>query len=87
MVYFLRIGLYLGIAATLSKVAGVKDMCIVEMVGRAAKSIFAGRIRSAIMHFKNVGATQIDDEMKNYASTLFTLVLGVNEKSYKVLNS
>lgn len=74
----------IGLVAQLCKLPFVKDMCVIDMVGRVTKHIFQNRMRSAIIHFKAVGATNIDDEMKNYAATLFTLVLGINEKSHKV---
>jgi len=76
---------YCGYILAQSKVPAIKDACIIEMVARTAKGVFASRMRSAILHFKNVGATLIDEEMKGYACTLFSLVLGVNDKSYKVL--
>jgi hypothetical protein len=76
---------YLGLVAHLSKLSFVKEMCIIDMLARTTKTIFQAKIRNAIMHFRNVGATQVDEEMKNYGTTMFSFLLGKNDKCVKFL--
>jgi hypothetical protein len=51
------------------------------MIGRVAKQLLAQRIRNAILHFKTVGATLVEDELQLYATTFFSTVLGTGPKS------
>ncbi|KAJ3051217.1 hypothetical protein HK097_007820 [Rhizophlyctis rosea] len=74
---------YLGYIARLSTLPYIRDMASLEMVARTCKSMFRARLRGAILHFRSVGATQIDEEMRGYAANLFSTVLGTNEKSRK----
>ena len=53
------------------------------MIGRAFKHIFNAKLRSAIIHFKSVGATLIDEEMKSYAVLSFSLILSKGEKNLR----
>ncbi|KAI8588718.1 hypothetical protein BDZ88DRAFT_177724 [Geranomyces variabilis] len=72
---------YLGHIARLSTLPYIRSLACNEMAARAFKSLFQTRIRSAIVHFKSVGATSIDDEMRTYAVGMFSGVLGGGEKS------
>ncbi|KAJ3198191.1 hypothetical protein HDU82_001276 [Entophlyctis luteolus] len=74
---------YLGLVAQLSHIPYIRDMACIEMVARAFKSIFVSRLRSLMIHFRSVGATQIDEETKSFACNMFSIVLGVGEKSNK----
>lgn len=51
------------------------------MIARACKHEFRTRLRDAILHFRSVGATNIDNEMKQYAASLFGTVLGSSDRS------
>jgi hypothetical protein len=51
------------------------------MIARACKSIFQTRFRNAILHFKKVGATSINEQMNTYAINLIQTVLGYSEKT------
>lgn len=53
------------------------------MISRTVKHIFNAKLRSAIIHFKSVGATLIDEEMKNYAVSTFSLILSKGEKNLR----
>ncbi|KAI9102062.1 translation initiation factor eIF3 subunit 135-domain-containing protein [Phlyctochytrium arcticum] len=74
---------YLGSISRNSNLPCVRDMCHIEMVARAFKTLLQTRLRNAILHFRSVGATAIDEEMKTYAATMFCGVLGTGEKSQK----
>ncbi|KAJ3161299.1 hypothetical protein HDU86_007081 [Geranomyces michiganensis] len=71
---------YLGHIARLSTLPYIRSLACNEMAARAFKSLFQARIRSAIVHFKSVGATSIDEEMRTYAVGMFSGVLGGGEK-------
>ncbi|KAI8913757.1 translation initiation factor eIF3 subunit 135-domain-containing protein [Powellomyces hirtus] len=72
---------YLGHVARLSTLPYIRSLARTEICARSFKSLFQTRIRSAIMHFKSVGATNIDEEMKTYAVGMFSGVLGGGDKS------
>ncbi|KAI8809574.1 clustered mitochondria-domain-containing protein [Cladochytrium replicatum] len=74
---------YLGYIAKLSQVPYIRDLVCIEMVARASKHIFQSRVRGAILHFRSVGATNIDDEMRGYVANWFSTVLGVGERTRK----
>ncbi|KAJ3314956.1 hypothetical protein HDV04_004756 [Boothiomyces sp. JEL0838] len=72
---------YLGLIYQLSTVPFVKSMTLVEMVARICKQIYRVRLRGAILHFRSVGATYIEEQTQSYANTLLELILGFNEKT------
>ncbi|KAJ3192337.1 hypothetical protein HK101_006708, partial [Irineochytrium annulatum] len=74
---------YLGLIAKLSTIPYIQELACVEMVARACKSIFRSKLRGLILHFKSVGATQIDEETRNWTSNMFSTALGSAEKSQK----
>lgn len=74
---------HLGLIASLSKIPYTRDLCCVEMTARAAKVIFNARLRALIIHFRSVGATQIDEEMNSWVSNTFSVFLGSGDKSEK----
>ncbi|KAI9205234.1 clustered mitochondria-domain-containing protein [Polychytrium aggregatum] len=74
---------YLGMIARISTLPCIREMATIEMAARASKALFQSRVRSAIAHFRSVGATQIDEEMKGYVATMFQLLLGVGDKTRK----
>jgi hypothetical protein len=51
------------------------------MIARTCKHEFRARLREAILHFHSVGATSIENEMKQYASSIFGTVLGLSDRS------
>lgn len=72
-----------GLIASLSTLPFIRDLCHTEMISRSFKSIFRTRLRSAILHFRSVGATNIDEEMRTYAAGMFSTALGAGEKVRK----
>eukprot|EP00842_Homolaphlyctis_polyrhiza_P005334 jgi/Hompol1/5801/HPOL_004714-RA len=72
---------YLGMICTLSTIPFIRKLAIIEMIARVTKVLFRDRMRNAILHFRSVGATQIDDQMKSYATSMFNGILGNSEKS------
>lgn len=74
----------LGLIARISKIPYIRDMCFIEMIARAFKYVFRNRTRNALLHFRAVGATSIDDQLKDYTATMFNTVLGRSEKAEKV---
>ncbi|KAJ3332136.1 hypothetical protein HDU76_001170 [Blyttiomyces sp. JEL0837] len=74
---------YLGMIAKISHLPYVRNFSCIEMVSRAAKVIFAARIRALTIHFRSVGATQIDEETKTWAANIFSTILGTGDKSEK----
>lgn len=70
-----------GLIYQLSTVPFVKSMTLVEMVARICKQIYRVRLRGAILHFRSVGATYIEEQTQSYANTLLELILGFNEKT------
>lgn len=62
-------------------------MMLVEMVARVCKHLCQLRLRGAILHFRSVGATAIDDQMNGYTTNLLSNILGFTDKSLQFLNS
>ena len=69
--------------AKLSSLPHIRNLACIEMVARAVKHVFNSKLRSAILNFKSVGATQIDDKMKSYASLAFSNILCRGDKSQR----
>ncbi len=59
----------------------IRNLSLIDMIARSFKNEFQTKTRDAILHFRTVGATNIDNEMKQYASKYFSLMLGVSEIS------
>ncbi|KAI8614375.1 translation initiation factor eIF3 subunit 135-domain-containing protein [Chytriomyces sp. MP71] len=74
---------YLGLIAQLSHIPYIRDMACIEMAARAFKSIFQTRVRQLMIHFKSVGATQIDEETKKWAANMFCTMLGTGDSAVK----
>ena len=72
---------YLGVICSTSTVPAIRNMALIEMVARSVKYLFKARLRSAIIHFRSVGATHIEDQMKTYATHMVNFVLGISDKS------
>ena len=53
----------LGAIAEESKIPHVKEGAIIEMVARTVKGILRGRLRSAILHFREVQALRVEEEL------------------------
>ena len=45
-------------------------MILVEMIARVCKRLFQARLRGAILHFRSVGATSIEDQMFSYTANM-----------------
>ena len=73
----------LGLIAKLSTLPHIRNLACIEMIARAAKLVFHARLRSAILHFRSVGATQIDAEMKSYATLTFSTILGKGDRNQR----
>ncbi|KAI8895724.1 translation initiation factor eIF3 subunit 135-domain-containing protein [Globomyces pollinis-pini] len=72
---------YLGLIYRLSTIPFVRNMSLVEMVARICKQLFRTRLRGAILHFRSVGATSIDEQMNNYATQLLSTILGMTDRT------
>jgi hypothetical protein len=57
------------------------------MAARVGKRIFRSRLREAILHFRTVGATNVEKEMKQYAANMFSMILGCSERSLQFYES
>ncbi|KAI9221115.1 hypothetical protein BC828DRAFT_381871 [Blastocladiella britannica] len=71
---------YLGLVATKTKLPTVKEMCLVEMVGRAAKDAWRATLREAVTHFRKIGATKVNDELKKNAADFIQRVMAGNDR-------
>ncbi|KAI8911121.1 translation initiation factor eIF3 subunit 135-domain-containing protein, partial [Gorgonomyces haynaldii] len=78
---------YLGLICHKSSIPFIRNICLIEMVARTAKHVFRTRLREAILHFKSVGATNIDAEMRGYGASFFSSVLGVGDKTKHMFES
>ncbi|KAJ3091624.1 hypothetical protein HK102_014054, partial [Quaeritorhiza haematococci] len=74
---------YLGLIAKLSNLPPIREVCCIDMIARAFKCLFRARMRGAMLHFRVVGATQVEEEMKTYATNMFNMVLGSGDKVQK----
>ncbi|KAJ3409346.1 hypothetical protein HDV05_004470, partial [Chytridiales sp. JEL 0842] len=72
---------YLGSVARLASIPEIKDMACIEMVGRAFKAVFQTRLRALIVHFRSVGATNVEEEMRSWTANIFSAALGNAVKS------
>jgi hypothetical protein len=73
----------IGIIAKLSTLPHVRNLACIEMIARSVKHVLNAKLRSAIIHFKSVGATLIDEEMKNYVVSTFSVILSKGEKNLR----
>jgi hypothetical protein len=78
---------YLGMICQQSTIPFIRNLALVEMVARITKHLFRNRLRNAILHFRSVGATSIEDQMNTYACNLVNAVLGYGERSQAFLDS
>ena len=62
-------------------------MVLVEMIGRVCKRLFQTRLRGAILHFRSVGATSIEDQMFSYTTNMLSVILGFSEKTAQFIQS
>ena len=57
-------------------------MSLIEMVARSTKNLYKTKIRNSIIHFRNVGATSIQSQMKHYAVNIVSNVLNTTDDRY-----
>ncbi|KAI9139390.1 clustered mitochondria-domain-containing protein [Paraphysoderma sedebokerense] len=67
---------HLGLVARHTKLPYIKEMCFIEMIARSCKVLFRDQIRRAIINFRKIEASKIEDELRNLAIKLFNNVLG-----------
>jgi hypothetical protein len=60
-------------------------MILVEMIARVCKRLFQARLRGAILHFRSVGATSIEDQMFSYTANMLSVILGFSERTAQFL--
>ena len=77
---------YLGYVCTISTIPFVRSLVLVEMVARACKELYRTRFRGAILHFRSVGATAVNEQLTSYATTFFAAILGFSDKSKSMLD-
>ncbi len=75
----------LGRIAEMTSLPSVKEHCELEMIGRSCKQIFNGRLRKKLLHFRDVEARHVDDELKEFTAKFVKGVFDP-EKSRKVWN-
>ncbi|KAJ3236306.1 hypothetical protein HDU81_010895 [Chytriomyces hyalinus] len=74
---------YLGVVAKESRIPYIRDMVCIEMAARAFKNLFHARLRGLMVHFRSVGATQVEEETKKFTASMFSTMLGNSESSLK----
>ncbi|KAI8825463.1 translation initiation factor eIF3 subunit 135-domain-containing protein [Chytriomyces cf. hyalinus JEL632] len=74
---------YLGAVAKESRIPYIRDMVCIEMAARAFKNLFHARLRGLMVHFRSVGATQVEEETKKFTASMFSTMLGNSESSLK----
>jgi hypothetical protein len=72
---------YLGFISNNSTIPFISNLALVEMVARVCKHLYQAKLRNAILHFRSVGATSIEEQMNIYATNLMNTILGYNEKT------
>ena len=77
---------YIGMIYKLSVIPCVKEVCLVSIISRCFKEVFRDKMRSSLLGFKSVGATNIENQMKDFAVQFFNLCLGKGDKSIRFLN-
>jgi Translation initiation factor eIF3 subunit 135 len=78
---------YLGFICKTCTIPFVRSLALVEMIARVCKSIYQNKIRGAILHFRTVGATAIEDQMNQYTANLFSTILGFTERTAHLIDS
>jgi hypothetical protein len=66
-----------------TKLPHVRHLCNIEMVARACKVIFRERLRKALLHYRQVGAAVIDQELRSLITGLFCDTLGKESQRKK----
>lgn len=62
-------------------------MTLIEMIARVCKNLFQNRLRGAILHFRSVGATSIEDQMHLYTTNMLSVILGYTDKTIQFIES
>ncbi len=78
---------YLGFICRSCTIPFIRTMASVEMIARVCKHLFQIKLRGAILHFRSVGATAIEDQMCTYTTNMISTILGFSEKTAQFLNA
>ncbi|KAJ3365891.1 hypothetical protein HDU91_002046 [Kappamyces sp. JEL0680] len=78
---------YLGFICKTCTIPFVRTMATVEMVARVCKQLFQTKLRGAILHFRSVGATAIEDQMNTYTANLLSTILGFSDRTAQFLET
>lgn len=75
---------YLGLIYKLTRLPYIRALCVTEMVARAGKQLFRETIRQAILQFRSVEASYIEDELSLTAVKFFQQILGSSEMQRRI---
>lgn len=70
---------YLGLIYTITRLPSVRQVCLVEMMARSIKSLCRQYLRRAVLHYREVEAAHVEEELKNIVVKLFQSSLGDDE--------
>ncbi|RKO98384.1 hypothetical protein CXG81DRAFT_28779 [Caulochytrium protostelioides] len=73
---------YLGQLASLTPLPHVRHLCVIDMIARAAKRILRARLRAAYLHFHAIGATHVEDELRNGAAAVVASVCAASPTAH-----
>lgn len=76
---------YLGFICSTCTIPFIRTMTLVEMIARVCKTLYQTKLRAAILHFRSVGATAIEDQMNVYTTNLFSTILGFSDKTRSLM--
>ncbi|PJF16988.1 hypothetical protein PSACC_03222 [Paramicrosporidium saccamoebae] len=65
----------LGTIATGTKLPHIREACIIEMLARTTKMVLRSRVRNAILHFRDVQALRVDEELSEVVLEVVNSVL------------
>ena len=76
---------YIGKIYLQTRLPSIRQVCLVEMLARSIKLICRQRLRQAVLHYRNVEASHVEEELKSVVVALFQSVLSTGVKGLKVL--
>lgn len=62
---------YLGIVESKATLPHSKEACMIDMIARSFKHIYRSRLRQAIFHYQQMGATKIQSELFSLTADLY----------------
>lgn len=78
---------YLGLVEEKAMLPHAKEVCMIEMIARSFKHAYKSRLRQAIFHYQQMGATKIQQELFALTADLYNELFSYQKITQSNLNS